>query len=354
MVGLINKEDIYDIADAIREKTQTEDTFKPSEMGDLIRSIRVIPENSYQLKEIESTPTSIATFDADALPMPSLKVSIEPQQDLHGYDHPWVGGSGKNKFDSDTVLSAFTKNNNKYVGTPSSVVDNYVISGGFKTNTQYTLSYKAYNNTSTPSNFRFVFSYTDETEEIIGGFVDTTTEKVIVGTSAENKTISKIKRNYGNGVEITLYDIQLEEGSTATSYAPYSNICPISGHTEANVVVSPTTDAEDGTTYTIQFKDGDNPLTVYGGTLDVLSGLLTITDGYIASYNGETLPSTWISDRDVYAEGSTPTTGAQVVYELATPQTYQLTPTQVKSLLGTNNVWADTGDILEGEYFKAL
>lgn len=37
--------------------------------------------------------------------------------------------------------------------------------------------------------------------------------------------------------------------------------------------------------------------------------------------------------------------GVDLVYKLATPQTYQLTPTQVKSLLGQNNVWADTGDV---------
>ena len=77
----------------------------------------------------------------------------------------------------------------------------------------------------------------------------------------------------------------------------------------------------------------------------MLSGVLTITDGYISSYNGETLPSTWISDRDVYAEGTTPTTGAEVCYKLATPQTYQLTPTEVKSLLGVNNIFADTGEV---------
>lgn len=85
--------------------------------------------------------------------------------------------------------------------------------------------------------------------------------------------------------------------------------------------------------------------TVYGGTLDVVSGVLVVTKGYIASYNGETLPSTWISDRDVYASGTTPTTGAQVVYQLATPQVYQLTPEEVDLLLGTNNIWADSGDI---------
>ena len=73
----------------------------------------------------------------------------------------------------------------------------------------------------------------------------------------------------------------------------------------------------------------------------MVSGVLTVTHGNIASYNGETLPSTWISDRDVYASGTTPTTGAQVVYELATPQTYQLTPQQIDLLLGTNHLWSD-------------
>lgn len=34
----------------------------------------------------------------------------------------------------------------------------------------------------------------------------------------------------------------------------------------------------------------------------------------------------------------------QVVYELANPQTIQLTPQQVQLLLGTNNVWSD-GDV---------
>ena len=37
--------------------------------------------------------------------------------------------------------------------------------------------------------------------------------------------------------------------------------------------------------------------------------------------------------------------GAQFVCELATPQTYQLTPTEVALLNGTNNVWCDTGDV---------
>ena len=49
---------------------------------------------------------------------------------------------------------------------------------------------------------------------------------------------------------------------------------------------------------------------------------------------------------DVYAPGTTPTTGAQLVYELAAPQTYTLTPvTPITTLAGENNVWADSGDV---------
>ena len=113
---------------------------------------------------------------------------------------------------------------------------------------------------------------------------------------------------------------QLEAGTVATSYEPYidTTTLPISWQSEAG--------------------------TVYGGILDVTSGVLTVTDAQIASYAGETLPGEWISDRDVYVAGTTPTTGAQVVYELATPLTYNLTPQEITSLLGQNNIWADCGD----------
>ena len=101
-------------------------------------------------------------------------------------------------------------------------------------------------------------------------------------------------------------------------------------------------------TVTISFVDSNgDPLTVYGGTLDVTNGLLTVTHGYIASYNGETLPGAWISDRDVYAAGSTPTSGAQVVYELAAPVTYQLATTGLTAV-ASDNVSASTGSVSLG------
>lgn len=100
------------------------------------------------------------------------------------------------------------------------------------------------------------------------------------------------------------------------------------------------------TSVTVPLVDSNgDPLTVYGGNIDIISGTLTVTHGQIASYDGETLPDDWISDRDAYAVGTVPTTGAQVVYPLDTPLSYQLTPVSLTSLSGYNCVFADAGTL---------
>ena len=103
----------------------------------------------------------------------------------------------------------------------------------------------------------------------------------------------------------------------------------------------------DSTTYSVTFTEQG---TVYGGTVDIVTGALSITWGYIASYNGETLTGRWISSLDAYAEGTTPTTGAEVAYELASPITAQLTPQEVQMLLGENYFWAENGESMELTY----
>lgn len=97
-----------------------------------------------------------------------------------------------------------------------------------------------------------------------------------------------------------------------------------------------------GTVASVEVQLGQ---TVYGGTSDVTNGILTKTWDIIESYDGETLSGEWISDRDVYAEGTTPTTGAQVCYKLETPVEIQLSPQQLTTILGTNNIWSDAGNV---------
>jgi len=187
-------------------------------------------------------------------------------------------------------------------------------------------------------------------------------------------------------LEVSLEPIQ--EGSGEPSP---TNIRPISGRTEVETVVSPTTDAEDGRTYTTALGR-----TVYGGTLDVVSGELVVDramvdlgtlswgmsgSGNTAFFYANTSALGIASDitttlnyicenysivpvssggtrtgmaftsvsqlriRDAtYNDATsfkTAMNGVQLVYELATPQTYQLTPQQIDLLLGTNHLWSD-------------
>lgn len=112
-------------------------------------------------------------------------------------------------------------------------------------------------------------------------------------------------------------------------------------HADANPTA---TDYEESVTasYPVSFP---NDMTVYGGTYNARTGVLTVTHGNITSYNGETINEPWLSSMDVYSEGGTPTTGAQVVYPLSTPVEYSLTPTALSSLPGQTNIWANTGNV---------
>ena len=296
-----------------------------------------------QLGSVLPTDTasgSIASFSdgSDIVPAESVVVSIEPVQDLHGYDHPWPAGGGVNKFNPSDLRTSKAIFGGSQVGQPaalsgSSATDTYV-NIAYLTVGIWTISY-AMNGTPLSTNRRL--GYICDSDGIvlqrgITTWVSTATTSQIRVTVAGYLWASFDKNTI---------NLQIESGSSASPYAPYSNICPISGWTRANVYHSGA-DTSDATTYSITFPSAAG--TVYGGTLDVTNGVLTVDRAQIASYAGETLSSTWISDRDVYSAGATPTTGAQVVYELATPITYHLTPQEITTLLGHNNIWADTGD----------
>jgi hypothetical protein len=298
-----------------------------------------------------------------SLPLPSLKIAVEPQQDLHGYDAPWVGGSGKNKLQTTATSKTqegvtYTVNSNGTV-TVSGTATGYSSLALGRARVSSSMGNVTISGIADVTNIMWAeCNVLDENEQLV----------VQITGGSQYPSITFDLSNYPNAYYISLavkrnnnvatsgtIKPQVEVGSTATSYAPYSNICPIIGWNGVNVTVADaTTSPTVSNVYTLTFTDGTNPLTVYGGYVDLVSGVLTVTHGYIASYNGETLPSTWISDRDVYAEGTTPTIGAEVCYELATPLTYQLTPTAVSSLLGQNNLWADTGDVLEASYWEEL
>ena len=125
----------------------------------------------------------------------------------------------------------------------------------------------------------------------------------------------------GETYDVTLYP-QLEAGDTATAFEPYRSMGGTVTPTEPLYGLPDAKDTVEVST------DGD----------------VTVTrrTGYIASYSDESLPGGWISSHDVYAAGTTPTTGAQVVYELAEPTTETLSPVApIAPQPGVVNIFTD-------------
>ena len=302
------------------------------------------------VKVYDGTAGSVVTVsNASEYPALELVANIEPIQP-NDYDSVWVGGAGKNVCEP-------------LEGTKNGIVRTLNDDGTV-----------AITGTSTANSWSYLEEYYDLPYEGIDvGDTISIYSDVYIAVMAYNGTTSLGSKSAKDGNSATytipanttrLRIIQYPKSVTPvvdevfnttakywvsksafSSWEPYENICPIYGHDHCNVVVSPTLLDTDGTTYTINF-----PQIVYGGTLDVVKGILTVTYDNIASYNGETLNGEWISDRDVYVSGTTPTTGAQVVYELGTPIVYSVSPKDIELITGTCNVWATTGDITDFRY----
>lgn len=209
---------------------------------------------------------------------------------------------GKNLIPDDKLIIQ-DKNIRAYVGDP----EGFLLYAGVT----YTLSLG-----STPANAVYV-----TTMDKAGGDGDIAKaySKTSLTFTPSKDVRAQFNAYWTNGRPTDAY-MMLELGSTGTAYATYN-----------------------GETFTTDFGQ-----TVYGGTLNWNTGVLTVAWGMIASYAGETLLGEWMSDRDVYTKGATPTTGAQVCYKLATPITIQLTPQEIIALGGVNTLFAEAGDITVG------
>lgn len=223
------------------------------------------------------------------------------------------------------IPTASVDTTNKYVSFASgSATNGDGLTEGvpFKENTRYTFIMTIYKTSGTGSNLDI--RYTDGTHTLLGSVSAATTKETLVFVSAENKTVSGLyKYNQSGYTRIYYEESGIFEGVlTASQFTEYQ-----------------------GATYNVTFTDQG---TVYGGTYDFVTGTLKVTHASIASYNGETIGTPWLSSYEEYSVGATPTTGAQVVYPLESPQTYSLTPQAISSIVGTNYVWSNCPPVTVG------
>ena len=328
----------------------------------------------------ETVTGAIASFPdgADDIPVQDLVVNIEPVQDLSNGDPSptnicpitgWTGANvtrtGENLFDPSNGIQ------DKLLGRGT---------GSLSTNTSYMVSnfmpiepLKSYYYGDFNIWYHTLY---DANKNILSGTLGSTnaTRITIPDSNARYIRISceKTKQNTAFFSE------------TATAYEPYQ-----------------------GNTYTVDWTTEAG--TVYGGTIDFATGLLTVdrkgvslngteewsatsaesldiyiltvsdavsvandntsiqiisdkyksVSAYTATHAGRvansiaivtntrifvTVPSGTYADASAF-KAALANSPLQVVYKLATPQTYQLTGQQLMTLLGTNNVWADTGNV---------
>lgn len=397
------------------------------------------------------------------LAVKSLTADIEPLQDLHGYDKPWVGGAGKNKLptgvlstkggtgvtatlnDDGSISLSGTPNATQFIGYQFSIkAGSYVLNGcptgGGSSTYQAQIRQSALDGTALVTDtgsgtvfnptadltvyysIRIASGYTIPTGTIFKPMIRLSTEsdatyepwenicpitgwtgcevnvsgKNIFATYDSLSWTPSVTKNtdgtltvVGNRTANGAYEIGavfLKANITYTMKASGSadlyfqmrdangNVVAFAGINDANY--TPTSDeivtirlfaranitfdtvlypqietGETSTTYEPYNPNSavynitwqDDAGTVYGGTVDVVSGVLTAYP-YYASYNGETLVGPWVSSMDEYVQGATPATGAQVVDLGGTPTTYQLTGEQIDLLIGHNNVWNNVGD----------
>lgn len=438
----------------------------------------------------------IVSFETKrAKKLKSLSISLSPIQDLHGYDNPWPAGGGKNLFDKSTVVEGLLERNDGSISTNG----DYYVSDYIPVKEGEKITFTGFN--------YWYQRYYDASKTLIDT-LPVNSRTVTIPSGVYYLRCSLLRTNIDMA--------QVEYGSTATAYAPYSNICPITGHTSATVTrtgknlldntltsrtvndttftvnadksitvsgtptaltrvpihtglvwdgrsesifsfgtmptgtriyahriyngtqnyptISPTNappigaeiydvylevqtgfngtaftvypqlelgstatdyEAYDGDTYTIQLGQ-----TVYGGTVDVVTGVLTVDravydftandvwtkyeiGGKVTFNSGKRFPvgidtskpcimsnypfikkayiaeqpdksfslfsSPWLSICDSgYSDATTfaqAMAGNRLVYYLATPITYQLTPQQVLSLAGQNVVWSPDGEV---------
>lgn len=484
---------------------------------------------------VQTASGDVVTFEDDENgAFKSIAASITPTQDLHGYDYPWPPGGGVNKLNWDAWKTV-------PIARGTAVFEN----NGMTLTATSSDAYTAFNTQDFPEDARvpvtegeqIVLAWEEETNKIGGVYIfpnGETTGLVTVNNAISKQLIYTVTSGvtyvtfrfgvWNNGDTISYKNIQIVKGTTVPSWTPYSNICPITGSTEATVwrtgknILPPITDGwvtgyVDGrngnvvyyqnygtktsgyirilpnTAYTLSLQLSETPIndmwlsyayydankafikrhaqyktgttffdfsstspdtaafvrislrtygitswvqleqgglfttytpysgtsypvswqseagTVYGGTVDVVSGVLTVewattdlglyTWNYSESagafycgistmkyYSSQTpiisalcsaypnvgKPYLELGDKQLTtnmygfsnsqkyciikdsaytdaAEFKAAMSGVQLVYALATPQTYQLSGQHIKTLLGLNNVWADSGTV---------
>lgn len=315
---------------------------------------------------------------ADGLPLKSLMIKLNPVQEGEGdpspsNNRPMIGWTGANVTRTGKNLCPpFTATLSAYIPINFGIVSEYTLSSDLETPKAIIYAYDSEKN----------FIARTAGAEVNPRTFGKAAFSIEVRGNMDNARYITLRFYEATAEECAQASVQLEKGSTATAYEPYN-----------------------GDTYSISWSDSAG--IVYGGTLDVLSGKLRVDRASVnladitwslrsGGYFRGTVPNVLngygdggfddpcscyptfypasgalavIPDK-VYISGwsnigkyiaikdtsyatvndfVSSLTGQTAVYHIE-PVEYTLTPTEIDTLLGINNIWADCGSIANCEY----
>lgn len=216
--------------------------------------------------EVKSATDTFTTVNGGLLE--ECNIELEPVQDLHGYDSPWVGGAGKNKMpltlaDIKSANTSGTWNDNVY--TYRGIVFTILLDNGGNV-----IAIKANNTATQELTLRVPFTGITAGDYYANGCADGGSNTTFDIYFYNATTAQGLKRWDGTTNAVNLYDsstnaeiqipnstddlqyrIRIRNGYTANNlmfypmirlgtesdptFEAYTNICPISGHTEVDL-----------------------------------------------------------------------------------------------------------------------
>lgn len=163
----------------------------------------------------------------------STKITMNPIQNLNGYEYPWPAGGGKNKVDnSQNIVGGYWYWNAQLQTAVWTEREDMASSNLIPVKGNMTYMPSLYRKNGMRIGNAVVTLWGDE-NTCTGQY---TNSNQPFTTNADTAFVAL--RNFANQSEYITDDdflFQLEEGSTATSYVPYSNVCPISGRTSVSL-----------------------------------------------------------------------------------------------------------------------
>ena len=255
---------IWSDADSISVEYSVDTQTKIEELNGEVHEELDNLESSVEAQKT-STGNPVTVTDAHVAPA-SVSVAIEPKQDKHGYDHPWVGGAGKNLLPmtlseiksantsgtwsgnaytiSGITITVLTDSNNnvlgfKATGTASETMAFQTSSslvGRFAEGTQ--LKYNGVSGGSLSTYKIDWYAYSDRAYTPVTNYGSD--QSVTVNSELAGASVSYARfvlySGYSAPTEgLTVTPMLRLATDTDATFAPYSNICPITGYDNVTV-----------------------------------------------------------------------------------------------------------------------